>query len=584
MRSSVPEALSKYLRTVSSTLISSSESDDLDDLERSRARLKKTLAIRTSMVDLSELLDDVLGKEVRKKFRDNLVDRGNTPSITEHFVPRYKWHPGVAAASKKLWVADRILEHQTIGQFLVSAMGHTPLPTGELVSQPLDENEWFLLTEAYSDWAPSPFNAEETVPIDSIYHHIGSLEDSDRGQITSKEMQAMKARLWEGIMPLSTRRWREKQLDDPKNFSAACRILSMVVNVFLYLNVDAVQAALKETFLLIDSVLRTFEDALNSKRALEGKPAVEVSRKWHQHIRAKYAVLVNRSHGWVLSHVDHMKSMVLEQLEALVTSPPSTSESYNEELMRLYDMEQDLCELSAQADYAILMSMDGYDGSEVGQQRPRYNHRTQPLRPALEIRRRNLDYHRRRGHLIMKMECDHVAMSLGNPETSPLEQITRTPRLQNSVQQVIRQELRGEPVRHEKEAWITLLREVEQWGFVVTHFPKWLLSTSGVAKVYRSCHSCTDDEWDNFGARFGADQADWGSELMGVDELRQRSKLYWLDTKNLGIDCADIEVLKSSFREFAESDDFPSNFTTDIFLLADEASVASYLSPRPELL
>ncbi|KAI1123769.1 hypothetical protein F5Y10DRAFT_280694 [Nemania abortiva] len=513
---------------------------------------------------LNGVLDDLVGKEKRQQIRNNLIARGNIPSVKEHFVPRGEWHAdSVSAASEKLWIVDRILEHQTIGQFLTVAMGRGPLPTGEMVNQPLGEEEWFLVARAYSDWAPPPFNTEEGEPIDKINHIIGSTEEADRMQIISKELQAMKARLWEGIMPLSARRWREKQLYDTKNFSAACRILSMAINVFWYLNLGVVQAALRKTLVLIDGVLRTFEKALNSKRALAGEPAVEVSRKWHQFIRSKYAVMVNRTHGWVTDHVEHMKAKVLEQLEACALSHEGTETGYNEKLMRLYDMWQDLGEISSRADYTILMPMDGYDGSEMEPVQSKYNFRTQPLRIALDINRRNSEYHDRRGHLLMKMEVDTVLANMGNPKASELDKIMGTPRRQDAAQKLVRAELRGEPVRYEKEPWVTMIREVEEWGFV----------------IYRSCHSCSDNEWDSFRAKFDADEADWGSELAGVETLRQRSKLHWLDTKDLGIDDGDIEALKSSFRDFAETAEFPTRFPTDIFLMVDEASVASYLSP-----
>ncbi|KAI0456021.1 hypothetical protein F5B21DRAFT_502772 [Xylaria acuta] len=216
-----------------------------DDIEKRRAKAKRILAIRAG--GLGGLLDDAVGKEARQHFRDNMVARGNTPSIEEHFVSRDKWRPSVSAASERLWVASN---HRSIRH---RVMSNAPLPTGEVVSQPLDEEEWFLITRAYSDWAPPPFNAEEVAPIDRINHLVGSNEEPDRMQIISRELQAMKARLWEGIMPLSARRWREKKLYDPNNFSAACRFLSMAINVFSYLNLGVVQATMRETLVLLET-------------------------------------------------------------------------------------------------------------------------------------------------------------------------------------------------------------------------------------------------------------------------------------------------------------------------------------------
>lgn len=415
------------------------------------------------------------------------------------------------------------MEPQTIGKFLQAAMGDRPLPTGETIDQPLDSGESILITRPISSWGPSPFDTEQLVPVGRIMDLIGSKEEPDRMQLVSKELQAMKARLWEGIMPLSARRWRERQLYDPVNFSAACRILSMAVNVFLYLNHGVVKAALRETFNLIDDALRTFENALNAKRAVEGKPAVKVCKKWHQFIRARYDLMVNRTHGWVMNHVDHIKSRILDQLDGLGTSPNGPGTSAGEEQGRLYDMWQDISEIASEADYAILLPMDGYNGSGADvMMNSEYDFHNEPLRVHPDIRQRNNDYHNRRGHWTMTLMAFQGASKLIGDD--PVELLKR----QDAGQRLVRAELRGEPVRYEKEPWAMVIEEEDQWGFV----------------AYRTCHSCSDAEWEEYRAKFDADSADWGSELAGIEGLRERSKIHWLDIKDLGVDGEDIEALK----------------------------------------
>lgn len=399
-------------------------------------------------------------------------------------------------------------------------MGNRPLATGETVSQPLDSDEWSLATRAISSWAPPPFDTEQLVPTDRMMQLIGSDEEPDRMQLISKELQAMKSRLWEGIMPLSARRWRERQLYDPANFSAACRILSMAVNVFLYLNQPMVKAALRETFNLIDDALRIFVNALNAKLTIEKKPAVEVCKKWHQFVRDKYDLMANRTHSWIINHVDHMKSRILDQLEALVREGAETGAGDSER--RLLDMWQDISEIASQADYAVLIPMDGYQGSSVDVPGSEYDFRSEPLRAHPDIHQRNLDYHHRRGHLTMTLMVFQAASKPAGDDPAA------TLRLQDAGQKLARVELRGEPVRYGKEPWAMMINEDEEWGFV----------------AYRAYHSCTDAEWDEYRAKFDADSADWGAELVGIDDLRERSKIHWLDAKEFGIDAEDIEALK----------------------------------------
>jgi hypothetical protein len=349
---------------------------------------------------------------------------------------------------------------------------------------------------------------------------IGSDEEPDRMQLVSKELQAMKSRLWEGIMPLSARRWRERQLYDPANFSAACRILSMAINVFLYLNQPIVKDALRQTFNLIDDALRIFENALNAKLAIEKKPPVEVCKKWHQFVRDKYDIMGNRTHSWIINHVDHLKSRILDQLEALVRNGVATGASDSER--RLLDMWQDISEIASQADYAVLIPMEGYQGSSVVVPDSDYDFRNEPLRAHPDIQQRNLDYHHRRGHWTMTLMASQAASKVSGDDPAG------TLQLQDAGQRLARSELRGEPVRYEKEPWAMTINEDEEWGFV----------------AYRAYRSCTDAEWDEYRAKFDADSADWGSELAGIDALRERSKIHWLDVKDFGIDGEDIEALK----------------------------------------
>lgn len=403
-------------------------------------------------------------------------------------------------------------------------MGDIPLPGGETIDQPLDPDEWFLATDPISSWAPPPFDTEQLAPTDRLMKLIGSDEEPDRMQLISKELQAMKARLWQGIMPLSARRWHEKQLYNPANFSTACRILSMTIEVFLYLNHAPVKAALRETFNLMDDALRTFESALNAKRAIEGKPAVDVCKKWHRFIRARYDLMVNRTHSWVMGHVDEMKSQILDQLDTLRTaSPDGSGTSPGEEQARLYDMWQDITEIASIADYAILLPMDGYHGSEHDDVASEYDFYNEPLRRVHpDIGQRNLDYHNRRGHWTMALMVMQIAANLSSDD--PVHLL----RGQDAGQQMVRAELRGELIQYEKEPWTLAIQEDEGWGFV----------------AYRACHSCSDAEWQEFREKFDADSADWGSELGGIDGLRERSKIHWLDAKDLGIDGEDIDALR----------------------------------------
>lgn len=429
-----------------------------------------------------------------------------------------------------------------MAHFMASLSGKA-LPGGAPSESDLSRKEVILTGKPYSSWAPPPFNTIERSANDNIMEFIGSMEDYSRLQVISKELQAMKARLWEGLMPVSARRWRERGLDHLSNFSVACRIISMAINVFLYLNSPVIQAALRETYNRIYDELSTFERAFCAYRAAQGKPESQVCRVWYNFMRAHYSVMVNRTYTWVMDHVATMKANVLAELAA--HQPTTTDGSHDEIQWRLTDMWQDLSSISTCADYAILLPMDGYKGSDIirPSEPGEYDFRTQPLSMKPDLAQREREYHLRRRHLIMTTKMDELTEIFDNatidtpldegghgrpaPMNDPSE-ITKICRLQEAERQRVAAELREEPVQYEKEPWASILWETSPWGFV----------------AYRTHPSCSDDEWAEFRSKFEADIADWGQELPGISSLRERSRIHWIDANDLGIDGQDIEALK----------------------------------------
>jgi hypothetical protein len=65
-----------------------------------------TLSFSNNMsFSLNDLLDLVVGKETRGRFRSNLEDRKNTPSLTGHFISEIE-HPEQFFGSDTLWVGE----------------------------------------------------------------------------------------------------------------------------------------------------------------------------------------------------------------------------------------------------------------------------------------------------------------------------------------------------------------------------------------------------------------------------------------------------------------------------------------------
>jgi hypothetical protein len=394
-----------------------------------------------------------------------------------------------------------------------------------------------LITTPYSAWAAPPFNQDDQPAIAHIMQAIGSFQDSSRLQCISKDLHAMKSRLWEGLMPVSERRWTEKRLDDPCNFSAACQVISLVLHVFQYLNLPPVKNALRGTYNIIYGHLERFETAVNAKRTVEGREALRLTALWAEYMRAHYAYMENRTHLWVTQKIRAWKDRVLRDLQTY--QPAADSNGVHDALQwKLMDMWQDLTDNQSWADFAIFLPMDGYRGCTSAlatgrpvSENPNYSG-TSPVVVSTDINKRRQDYHERRKQLNLVQEFEKAMLNVGLVTRRPLNDPDALAELcvgQSEAQDQTRLELRGESPSLGEETWVKEA-EHQNWGYV----------------AYRNCYDHSDAEWDDFKNKFETDASGWGKELVGAEDLRARSKIHWLDPRELGIE-GDVAAMKKYY-------------------------------------
>jgi hypothetical protein len=438
-------------------------------------------------------------------------------------------------------LVDRILEPQTIAHFLQAAMwGKLPgNQTSAFTIMP--EEVVQFATKPYSEWAPSPYNNLLGFAVESVMKRIGSEEDSSRLVLVEKSIQAMKSRLWEGIVPLSETRWRQKRLDEDENFDEACQHLSAAVSTFGYLNQPDVQHNLRETFNLIFAEFKTFEEALNASRSKEGKEPVVVAARWEEFIRASFHIMVTRAHNYVVGHVERLRASLIAQLRAHV--PPSY-DAYSIEEWVLTNKLRDLLELELIADYTIFMPMTGYTGHTPPEEGPSHEIVKRKAYWGPEVKRRSRKPYFNmffdtivRQHPDLGGEPDYqlpVRKGIADPED-----IIETHMMQINALKEIQQEMRKDCTAPQAlEQWILDLKAnveapedpVDSWGFV----------------IYRLTYSQTDEEWEEFVRKLQADVGDWGTEVVGADNVKDKATIVWKDGKELGIAEGDIDAAKKS--------------------------------------
>ncbi|KAK3690300.1 hypothetical protein B0T22DRAFT_404771 [Podospora appendiculata] len=511
--------------------------------------------------------------------------RGNTPNLAQHLEPSF----GTGTVDK-IWITDRILPPQTMVNFF-GFMHNGRLPGGKQTSLRLikDTKHLALVQEPYNSWAPAPYNELTSIPCETMMERIGSNEDPSRIQIIDVELSRMKLRLWEAIMPVSERRWRDKGLDKPQNFSVACQLLSLAVEVFEYLNLKKTKAALRDTFNLIYGDLVTFDGAMNALLEAKGEEPVSITALWVEYTAAHYALMVDRTHTWIVEHVERLRGPIFDELAAhqptrpeqsLLAGPDVYLSSYDEKQMELTNKLFDLSETVVHADYAIFLPMDGYKGvpvpsTEPGARPPNHTDFSQPIdyspsfstrRAALAARVRFLS---RFGQFPGTTPLFAGLVTGGQGPGNSASSLANTCKLQAAAQAQARAELRYPSQRFEQEHWVEsfMSHEKSKWGYV----------------AYRACHEHSGREWERFKSLFEADLGNWGSELAGIESIRERSKIHWLDTKDLGIADDDLEAIKTHFGTFKDAPDFPPGFLDrKVILVADKASINSYLSPLLE--
>ncbi|KAK8117586.1 uncharacterized protein PG998_005867 [Apiospora kogelbergensis] len=178
------------------------------------------------------------------------------------------------------------------------------------------------------------------------------------------------------------------------------------------------------------------------------------------------------------------------------------------------------------------------------------------------------EYHLRRRHINLMVSIKDIAES--GPAKGPFNDPARfgpSMTMQAKAQSGARKELRGNPITYETESWMEYAIRNSGWGYV----------------VYKTSQAHSDTQWTRFTKRFEADTGNWGHGLENIANIRDQSKMHWVDGSDVGNPNPSLQDLKRHFTTYTESAAFPENCFSDMFLVADDASVASYLTRAPQV-
>ncbi|KKZ60571.1 hypothetical protein EMCG_04748 [[Emmonsia] crescens] len=478
-----------------------------------------------------------------------------------------------------LIIVDLLIPSKTIFHFLNFARRGI-LPNGKKTKIPIVPlEEVALMGTPYNEWALPPHNDITSAAGQLLMVRIGSEEDPGRLTLVEKPVHAMKARLWDGMAPISEHQWRQKGLNKAENFDYACQYIEDVIVVFDYLNVPLHISHMRETFNYIAQHLADFDEALNNVRSQEGKePNVNMAGLWVEFIQAKYQVITDLAHSWVIAHVDALREPLLNEIKA--QGPLLLDDNISPEQLILVEKLRKLAGLAAEADYTIYMSTDGYKGGSG----PSPEELKGWQNPVLEKRRQtyvdSFSYIQKLPQFKDELLSDLLPIPAETAATTTENDLFKTIDRQIRIQNQQRRLARGEPEPGPRlpVEWIsdirTSMRELEDSGQPP-------VTELGYA-IYRLSYGqnpADDSEWAALKGAIENDLASWGDGIDGVEDIKPFLKVKWFDGRELGLAEDDIDGAKSHFDTYLTTLAPSHGFDDHIILILDSASLASYSKP-----
>ncbi|KAL4800817.1 hypothetical protein BDV19DRAFT_3307 [Aspergillus venezuelensis] len=501
-----------------------------------------------------------------------------------------------------------MLEPQTISSFL-SFTCYGTLPNGRKTIYPLlnAETDFPLLyidnydgaqSTSTSESTSTPWSKDNRSIIRRVMARIGSKEapDDDRIALITRHIYSFKHLAWNGMIPLSEQRWKEKKLDERENFDVATQYLSAVCAAFLYLNFETVREDLRETFNLISVHWGEFDTLINASQRERGMggpiEVVNVRAMWTEYIESLYETMTSRAHRWVLLHVNALRRQILDELSS---HEPIDINTHDQFQLKLLNQLHTLTEIMGVADYTISMPMQGYWG---------YNTPPKPLGRGVPSALRSSDQqdrHRAYGGYMKKVTRETQMQEIRDArlrgglrergDAAP-EALHRLSMLQIRCQDRVRREIRGVEIeRVPREPWVLdAARAVglsEEWeeGDDENEDEEGEEPRGSGFVIYRLTYGQSEDEWDAFVKRLEAHMGDWGRGQTGSSVLKPYLKLHWRDGRELGITEGDIDAAKEHYRDtYNQDNDTPFNADNGVnehaFLAVDKASYDSYITTK----
>ncbi|KAK4441975.1 hypothetical protein QBC34DRAFT_314059 [Podospora aff. communis PSN243] len=518
-----------------------------------------------------------------------------------------------------IWTHETPLPMEMFPRFTEFLITHK-LPNGQETTVPtLSSTDLQKFMTPYNQWAPAPYNTSTLrgdAAVTRFSTCLSGLPDMDdlqsimRGaarasDIESKidpELNFCKQRIWSGTPPICARRWAEKCLDAPENLDLAVEYILRTCDM-VHFSMPTPARKLRAAYNRAHDVLSRFDAILDAHYAATAtprpSPVARVADLWADYFFTHVQLITHRLHTWAFSHLEELTSSLLSRIQAAPTAPGASRVSPQQDAL-LSQFER-LTRITQRIDMALLFPLVGLKNAL-----PRWrgvtsppivnwgayirSHGATPLEGnyPVDITQRDEVFFQRQARLVREELGSRQGTMQGgsgdggNGEWQGSGVVASAMRVRNAHAKG-RRELRGEGVGREveEEVWVRGLKRLlgrgvgegraeragarggyERWGFV----------------AYRVWYGHSEEEWEMFVRRFEADVKNWGEGVAGVEGLKEKMEIRWLDGREHAIAEGDVAGVRKHFAKLSEDKSGElRGLVSPAFLVADKSSIDSYL-------
>jgi hypothetical protein len=223
------------------------------------------------------------------------------------------------------------------------------LPDGTQSSLPLMTlEEHGLLYTPYHRWAEGPTKIKDTSCEDALAPLFGAPFEGTDLKIApytdfAAKLVPLKAKLWQGMAPMSRDRWLQKKMDDPANWRTLMELMNDILLLYRWWNLEIVQTSMRAGFNFMVDKYVGFATALNDRREKNGIPErLDLAAMWAEYFQARISAMTEKTHRWLVDRVEEVQSRAFAEYTAALENAGDDKEAAGIAGKKYYECVQDL--------------------------------------------------------------------------------------------------------------------------------------------------------------------------------------------------------------------------------------------------